>query len=481
MQSETDTLGRLIIVSNRLPVILEKKKKKIKIKPAAGGLVTALNPVLRKRGGMWVGWAGNYEEEGLDTTALLEEKSKSAGYDLVPVELSITNFDLYYKGFSNEILWPLFHNFSTYCNFAPNYFAAYNEVNRKFAQSVSARLNRKDFVWVHDYHLIKVARFLRELGVKNRLAFFLHTPFPPLETFMRMPCRQDLLESLLEYDLIGFQTKQDKDNFIDAVLQLTSLKPAKKASARLYLLSFGSREVKVGYFPISIDYDEFSESGKRGRVIRKSRELKENYPDQQLMFGVDRLDYTKGIPQRLGAYRMFLEKNPELRGKTKLIQILVPSRIDIPQYATLKSEIEGLIGEINGRFSLPGWIPIEYRYCTLSREELLAYYQASEIALVTPLKDGMNLVAKEYCATNNDENGVLILSEFAGAMAQLKNGAILVNPYDEQALATAMQKAVAMRIENRRRRMRRLRQNIRTYDIYWWVDSFLAASTDCEE
>ncbi len=235
-------------------------------------------------------------------------------------------------------------------------------------------------------------------------------------------------------------------------------------------------EHKVGVFPISIDYDEFSEGAKRKKVLKKSKELKETCPDQLLMLGVDRLDYTKGIPQKLKAYRMLLEENPELRGRVKLIQILVPSRENISQYADLKSEIEQLVGQINGSFSQPGWIPIQYRYCTIKREEILAYYQACDIALVTPLKDGMNLVAKEYCASRNDESGVLILSEFAGAMHQLKCGALLVNPFDIKSLVSAMKRAISMSKEEQKERMLKLQQNIRSYDIYWWADSFLGAA-----
>jgi trehalose 6-phosphate synthase/phosphatase len=482
MRKEKRSDGRLVIVSNRLPVVMQKiEKKKVKFKHAVGGLVTALSPVMKKRGGLWVGWAGNYEEEGVDTRRLLDAATAKVGYDLVPVELSIKNFDLYYKGYSNEILWPLFHNFSSYCNFVPAYFTAYKEVNKKFADTVFENLNESDFVWVHDYHLIKVAHYLREAGVKNRLAFFLHIPFPPLETFMRLPCRLELLEAMLEYDLVGFQTELDKKNFTDAVGHMMSIRAEKSAHESIFRIATFEKTVKIGSFPISIDFEEFSASAMKKKVRKKSSEFKENSPDQVLMLGVDRLDYTKGIPQRLYAYKILLEDNPDLRGRIKLIQIMVPSRVDIPQYANLKSEIERLIGEINGRFSLPGWIPIEYRYRTLAREELLAYYSACEIALVTPLKDGMNLVAKEYCAASNDENGVLILSEFAGAVAQLKTGAIRVNPFDENALAKAMKKAFFMPVEKKRRRMRRLRQQIIKYDIYWWVDTFLAASTDCQE
>jgi len=477
MNSKETGDSRLVIVSNRLPVVMEKvEKKKYKFKPATGGLVTAMNPILKKRGGVWIGWAGDYKEEDINTKELLKNKTKEAGYDLIPVELSIVNYNLYYEGYSNEVLWPLFHNFSTYCVFKPKFYTAYNEVNKKFADAVFENLNKSDFVWIHDYHLIKVAGYLREMGATNRIAYFLHIPFPPLETFMRIPNRQELLDALLEYDLIGFQTEQDKKNFIDVVYKLTDLKQTEAGSGSICKITVDSREVTVGSFAISIDYDEFSEGAKRKKVLKKSKSLKEAYLDQLLMLGIDRLDYTKGIPQKLKAYRMLLEENPELMGRVKLIQILVPSREDIAQYADLKSEIERLVGQINGSFSQPGWIPVQYLYGTLSREKLLAYYQACEVALVTPLKDGMNLVAKEYCASRNDESGVLILSEFAGAMHQLKCGALLVNPFDIKSLVSTMKRAVSMSKEEQKERMLKLRQNIRSYDINWWVDSFLGAA-----
>jgi trehalose 6-phosphate synthase len=469
--------GRLIVVSNRLPVVIKKTEMgKNKFKPAVGGLVTAMNPILKKREGLWIGWAGDYKEEGIDTKELLRNKTKEVGYDLIPVELSIANYNLYYKGYANEVLWPLFHNFSSYCVFAPEFYTAYDEVNKKFADTVFENLHESDFVWIQDYHLIKVAKYLREMGTTNCIAHFLHIPFPPLETFMRMPNKQELLDALLEYDLIGFQTEQDKKNFIDAVYKLTDLKQTEVESESIYKFMVGSREISVGSFAISIDYNEFSDGAKREKVFKKSKELKETYRDQVLMLGVDRLDYTKGIPQKLKAYQMLLEENPELRGRIKLIQVLVPSRVDIPQYSELKSEIEQLVGQINGCFSQPGWIPVQYRYRILSREELLVYYQACEIALVTPLKDGMNLVAKEYCASKSDENGVLILSEFAGAMHQLKCGALLVNPFDTKSLVGVMKEAFFMSKKKKKKRMRKLQENIRSYDIYWWMDSFLSAA-----
>ena len=466
--------GRLIIVSNRLPVVLKKSQnKKHELKPASGGLITAMTPVFKKKGGLWIGWAGNYLEERIDVKKLLKKKIKNLNYKLIPVEIGLGNYELYYKGFSNEVLWPLFHNFSTYCNFLPKYYEAFKKVNRQFANTVIENLTENDFVWVHDYHLINTAKNLREKKINNKIAFFLHIPFPPAETFKRMPWRTEILNALFYYDLIGFQTPWDKQNFLDAVKFLIKDAKIKNENKSVSSIKVGDMKSKAGSFPISMDFNEFSIPSKNPQIDIKTKEIQKEYPNQTLMLGVDRLDYTKGIPQKLKAYRRVLEKNPQIHNKIKLVQIMIPSREDIIKYADLKMEIEQLVGEINGKFSKPGWIPIQYRYRSLSRSELLAYYKAAKIALITPLKDGMNLVAKEYCAAHNDKNGVLILSDFAGAMYQLQDYVLPVNPFDENSLTCAIEEALYMKKEEKRERMQKLRQNIKNHDINWWVDTFI--------
>lgn len=466
--------GRLIVVSNRLPVILKKKKNmNFEIKPAAGGLVTAFMPILKQHGGLWIGWAGTHFEEEVNLQKLLQENPIDPNYTLSPVEITPQEYELYYKGFSNEVLWPLFHNLSNYCNFFPEYYDAYREVNRRFAQTVMQELQEKDFVWVQDYHLIPVAENLREEGIGNTLGFFLHIPFPPAETFQRLPYRSEIIRALLAYDLVGFQTHGDRQNFLEVVGLLAEGTEISDETQQISAIKTNGRICRAGVFPISIDFDEFSEGAKAPDVEQKVEAIREEYQGKTLILGIDRLDYTKGIPQRLRAYRLLLEENPELLEKVFLLQVMVPSRGDIGEYAGLKNEIEQLIGEINGRFSRLGWIPVQYRYRSLGRKELLAYYQAAGIALVTPLKDGMNLVTKEYCAAHNDEEGVLILSEFAGSICQLKEQALLVNPFDEISIVDAIKKALALNRDEKRDRMQKLRENVRRYDIYWWVDTFL--------
>jgi trehalose 6-phosphate synthase len=467
---------RLIVVSNRLPFALGRQGDGTwKIRPGSGGLVTALLPLLRDRGGTWIGWPGTGEGGG-DLDAALAQATHDAGYALKPVALTSEEVHNFYLGFSNEIVWPLFHDMHSLCNFRPEYWRTYLNVNRKYADVVAANSSGRDFVWVHDYHLMHVASELRRLGSRARLGFFLHIPFPPLDIFVKLPWRFPLLRALLEYDMIGFQTLRDRRNFLQCVRTL--VKEARvRGSGQVLAVDVNGHEVRVGSFPISIDYNTFVKNASQPEVIAKVAELKSLLPNRQLVLGVDRLDYTKGIPDRLEAFRNALLRYPDLHERITLIQVVVPSRVDIPQYHELKTRIERLVGEINGQFTRPGgWVPIHYVFRSLARADLLAYYQAAQIALVTPLKDGMNLVAKEFCACSIEEDCVLILSEFAGAAAQLQRGALLVNPYDIEGMADAIHHAFGMPAKERAARMRRLRRSIREQDIFWWIDSFLRAA-----
>jgi trehalose 6-phosphate synthase/phosphatase len=465
---------RLIIVSNRLPVALTQNEQgDWQARPGAGGLITALAPVVREHDGLWVGWSGAVENDtALEAT--FAEVSAALGFQLQPVSLTAQERDNFYLGFSNEIIWPLFHDLQSRCNFAPAYWTVYEDVNRKFAQVLAEQVGTSDYIWVHDYHLMNVAGELRELGVDAPLGFFLHIPFPPPDIFLKLPWRVQILRNLLHFDLLGFQTVRDQRNFLDClrllVERLTIYDDEDLSRVRIW-----DRTIGVGSFPISIDYREFAEQAKTPAVAEIAATIHAGFPKQQLIFSTDRLDYTKGIPQKLEAFRYALERFPELRRRVTLIQLVTPSRATIPEYSDLKTTIEQLVGQINGQFSEGGWVPIHYMYRGVSRDELLAYYRAADIALITPVKDGMNLVAKEYCATHPG-SGVLILSEFAGAATQLADGAILVNPYDVEGVAEAIVLASSMSIGERERRMAAMRTGVRTHDIYWWVESFLHAS-----
>lgn len=465
---------RLVVVSNRLPVVLAKDKdQRWQIEPGHGGLVTALAPVLRNRGGVWVGWPGTVAESGLDEA--LSVASMKVGYELRPVTLTDEEIDGFYYGFSNEIVWPLFHDLQSRCNFDPSYWNTYRDVNRKFVRVITESTRPGDYLWVHDYHLMLLAPELRLKGFRGEVGFFLHIPFPPLDLFVKLPWRFQILRALLEYDLIGFQTSRDRRNFIQCIRTLIRDVDV-EGRGRVMLVRAGGREIRVGVFPVGIDYRSFSRDAGAKEVAEAAWYIHEHLPERQIILGVDRLDYSKGIPDRLEAFRTALIRYPDLCGKVSLVQVVVPSRENIPEYQLLKTEIEQLVSQINGEFTESGWIPIHYVFRSLSRTELLAHYRTAEIGLVTPLKDGMNLIAKEYCACSLEENCVLILSEFAGAAAQLQRGALLVNPYDVEGVADAIHRALNMNAVERRLRMRRLRQSVRRHDIFWWVDSFLQAA-----
>jgi len=466
-------MNRLIVVSNRLPFALDSTGEDLwTVTPAAGGLVSAVEPVLRERGGTWIGWPGTAGEIPKTPFA---EATRGAGYKVVPVALSETERDEFYYGYSNEVIWPLFHDLQNFCNFEPGYWQTYKAVNDRFADAIARCAQPNDFIWVHDYHLMDVAQALRERGVSQKLSgltFFLHIPFPPYDIFAKLPQQQRLLRALLQFDLLGFQTRRDVRNFLGCVRRVMS--DARVVPRReLQLVRFEKRQIRLGYFPIGIDFDSFEKGAMSDAVARRSQELRARFRDCQLILGVDRLDYSKGIPERLRAYRDALERHTELRGRVVLIQVVVPSRVEIPRYHEFKQRIDRLVGDINGRFSTSNWLPVQYHFRSLDREDLLAHYRGCDIAFVTPLKDGMNLVAKEYCACRIDEDGALILSQFAGAAEQLKTGALLVNPYDVEEVADTVLKAFRMTTAERTARMKRMRRVVREENVFRWVDSFL--------
>src|SRR5215510_3398371 len=454
-------MNRLIVVSNRLPFALDSAREDLwTVTPAVGGLVSAVEPVLRERGGTWIGWPG---VAGEIPNEPLAEATREAGYNVVPVALSETERDEFYYGYSNEVIWPLFHDLQNFCNFEPAYWQAYKEVNERYADAIIRNARPDDFMWVHDYHLMYVAQALRECSRSQNLTdltFFLHIPFPPYDIFSKLPQQRRLLRALLQFDLLGFQTRRDVRNFLQCVRRVMS--DARVVPRReLQLIRFEKREIRLGHFPIGIDFDSFEKGASSEAVTQRSQQLRANFPDCQLILGVDRLDYSKGIPERMRAFRNALERHPKLRGRVVLIQVVVPSRVEIPRYYEFKQRIDRLVGDINGRFSTSNWLPVQYHFRSLDREDLLAHYRGCDIAFVTPLKDGMNLVAKEYCACRIDENGVLILSQFAGAAEQLKSGAVLVNPYDVEQMADAILKAFRMNHRERSARMKRMKRGVR--------------------
>jgi trehalose 6-phosphate synthase/phosphatase len=461
-----------IIVSNRLPVKIEAVDGDWQIKPGTGGLVTALAPVLKNSKGTWIGWPGAPVNSKIKQ--LLKHNAAKIGYDLHTVNLSEDEIKGYYRGFSNEAIWPLFHDLLDQCNFETKHWETYQTVNYKFAAAVAAKITGENFIWVQDYHLMLVGHFLNEMGFANRTAFFLHIPFPPKDIFIRLPWRHEILEALLSYRLVGFQTERDRRNFIHCVRHLIPTAHVSHHKKYPYI-RYNNQITRIGSFPISIDFKHFNDDAASNEVADAAWFIHERYPDQKIILGVDRLDYTKGIPHRLLAFENCLERYPELKEKITLVQVVVPSRTNVVEYQQMKSQIDEMVGRISGRFTRRGWVPIHYIYGTLSRTELLGYYKAAEIALITPLKDGMNLVAKEYCACCVDNTGMLILSEFAGAADRLKNGAILVNPYNLEEVADAIHRACYTDLEEQKMRMKIMRGDINRHNVFKWVDQFISS------
>jgi trehalose 6-phosphate synthase len=440
--------------------------------PSPGGLVTALAPTMRRTRGVWVGWPGCAPEAPAESV-LAELTDRD--YALTPVMLTEQELSGYYRGFAIKTLWPLFHDLLGQFSFDSDNWRTYCAVNRRFAETVAAQVQAEDFVWVHDYQLLLVGQYLRQMGIEHNLNFLLHIPFPSPDLFRRLPDNRTVIEALLAYDHDGFQTSLDRRNFVQCVKWFTP--GAKRTSyRRRSVIRHNGRDVVVGYYPISIDFEDFDHDARSEAVTETTQALLGSFSTPCLMLGLDRLDYTKGIPERFRAFERALETYPELRGNLSLLQIVIPSRVGVPEYRELKEELDSLAGRINGRFAQRGWVPINYQFRSLTRTQLLAHYRACDIALVTPLRDGMNLISKEYCAARVDGQGVLILSEFAGSAQQLGRGATLVNPYDVDGMAVAIFQAYTMPATLRRQRMRLLRTEIRRTDVRWWLHWFLRES-----
>jgi alpha,alpha-trehalose-phosphate synthase [UDP-forming] len=467
------TQGRLINVSNRLPVSIKKTATGFRVERSSGGLASALESAWRDQRGIWIGWAGTAETQ--PAGELLARASRRRSHSLHAVELTGEEIEKFYSGFTNEIIWPLFHDMPTRCNFDPDYWEVYQDVNKKFAAAVAGVAREDDFVWVHDYHLMLVAHYLRQSSKRARTGFFLHIPFPCPDIFGHLPWRDSILEGLLEFDVIGFQTDRDRHNFLSCAKRLLPDISIETVTPHTLVRSHG-RESIVGTFPISIDFDEFAHRAARPEVAARAAAVRQEFMDNVLVLGVDRLDYTKGIPERLKAFRLLLRRFSELRRQITFAQVVVPSREDIPRYKELRRDIELLVSKINGEFSERGWVPVHYMHRNLGRDELLAHYRAADIALITPLKDGMNLVAKEFCAAQVDERGVVLISEFAGAGAELRHGAILVNPNDIAGVAQSIRDAAFMTPEEKSTRMRLLRSIVKQHDVHRWARSFLDAA-----
>jgi len=453
--------AQLIVVANRLPIRRVERDGGVHWDLSPGGLVSALTPVLRGRSGMWIGWPGVGEEMAVP--------SQHEGIELRAVALDDAEFEQFYLGFANATLWPLYHDAIRTPTFDRDWWYAYVAVNDRYSRAVAEAAAPGATVWVHDYHLQLVPKMLRAVRPDLRIGFFLHIPFPPQELFLQLPWRRPILEGLLGADLVGFQVHGAASNFSRLARRVVG------ASGTDAVMDYEGRQVRVGAFPISVDTAALIERASDPAVQSRARELRTELGNPDVvMLGVDRLDYTKGIDRRLMAISELFADGSLSASRVVLVQIGVPSREDDPHYRREREHLEQLVGEINGTYSSVGRPAVHYLYRSLGVDEVAALYLAADVMLVTPLRDGMNLVAKEYVACRVDATGALVLSEFAGAAQELRD-AILVNPHDLDGLKRSIRHAVDLDPNEGRARMRRMRRVVRRHDVHAWARAFLAA------
>ncbi|WP_394844431.1 bifunctional alpha,alpha-trehalose-phosphate synthase (UDP-forming)/trehalose-phosphatase [Pendulispora brunnea] len=458
-------MPRLLLVSNRLPVTVKADPRGVTVTPSAGGLATGLSGPHRSSDGLWIGWPGDVSK--LKPEQLARVNQELAELKTVPVQLSASEVARYYEGFSNGVLWPLFHYLLHRIPIDVHDWDSYRRVNQRFADAVIAQYREDDLIWVHDYQLTLVPGILRKALPRAKIGFFLHIPFPATDIFRILPWREEILDGMLGADLVGFHTYGYLRHFAKSIVRTLD------ASFSIDRVPYQGRTIRLGVFPMGIDVAAFEKLANDEDVIAQVTGMREQAKGQQIFLGVDRLDYTKGIQRRLLAMERLLEREPRLRGRVRLVQVAVPSREKVDAYASFRRELEETVGRINGAYGSVGQTPIHYLYRSFSQKQVTALYRAADVMLVTPLRDGMNLVAKEFVASRTDGDGVLVLSEFAGAFAELGE-AITVNPHDLDGMVAAYKHALRMPEEERRSRMRTLRERIQRHDVHRWADSFIA-------
>ncbi len=457
-------MSRLILVSNRLPVVTTLEDNKPELVPAAGGLANGLRGVHEQSGGLWIGCPG--EVSAFNDRQRHWLGTMFAERNLVPVWLEAEEVVAFYDDVANGMLWPLCHSFLDRLQLCPQSWARYCAVNKRFADVVAETARPGDTIWVNDYHLALVPALLRERLPDARIAFFLHVPFPPADIFAVLPWREEVLKGLLGANVVGFHTAQYSTHFRTSLARfLGVVSPSGRATWR-------GREVRIGSFPMGVDASAWGTRGQNAH--EQADDIRAGAEGVRLLVSIDRLDYTKGIINRLKAFERLLESNPGLRGGVRLIQATVPSRQQLDAYAEHQSRVQELVGQINGAFATADWVPIVNFHRALAETEVAALYRAADVMLVTPLRDGMNLVAKEFVATRTDEDGVLVLSEFAGAARELEE-ALIVNPYDLDGVVDCIVRALEMSPSERRARMSALRQCVGRHDAGQWAMGFLGA------
>ena len=466
-------MGKNIIVSNRLPIRISKLNNSFEFTTTSGGLATGLNTFHNQNKSLWIGWPGiGIDEIEKKSWTPLEKSLKKKGY--YPVNLNNSEIDDFYYGLANKCLWPLFHYFIEYSIFSLEHWESYVAINHKFADAVLKNISPGDTIWIHDYQLMLCPKIIKDLRPDVNIGFFLHIPFPSFEIFRTFPKRESILEGVLGADLIGFHTYDYERHFLSSVKRILRL------DVNFNKITSGIREILVNTFPMGIDYEKFNTAAKiqleqktdQKSELKKQIELHKKYSNNnKLILSIDRLDYTKGVINRIKAFELFLTKHPEYLEKVRLVMLTVPTRTDVPEYKQLKRDTDEIVGRVNGNFATVNWTPIWYYYRSMSFEDLIDLYSNTDIAMITPIRDGMNLVAKEYVATRIKGDGVLILSEMAGASKELFQ-ALVVNPFDINSMSEAILKAINMPLNEQQQRNFSMQKRLSRYNVERWAKDF---------
>ncbi len=466
-------MGRLLVIANRLQFSITKRAGEFHFRPSPGGLATGLSSLPETYERLWIGWPGITSEKLTDNDKE-QIRQKLTAENCHPIFLSQKQIDDYYLGFCNETIWPLFHYFPVRTVYENRFWQTYKQVNQSFCDEVTKIAKSGDYIWVHDYQLMLLPRLLRERLSDLQIGFFLHIPWPSFELFRLLPWREEILEGLLGADLIGFHTYDYARHFLSGVCRIVGL------DHTLGKVTHGNRVIQIDAFPMGIDYEKYSQAIRNAGVKKEVNKILQKLGDRKIIISIDRLDYTKGIIQRLEAFDLFLSKNPEYKGKVTLIMVAVPSRTSVEDYKTLRSNLEHLVGRVNGEHGAIGWVPVWYLYRFLPFKRLVALYNVADVALITPLRDGMNLIAKEFIATKADGKGVLIISEMTGAASELGE-ALIVNANNKEAIVTAIKEAFEMPTDEQIERNKMMQERLRRYDVSRWTSDFINALSEVKK
>lgn len=461
-------MSKIIFISNRLPVTVQKEEEKIQYQKSIGGLATGLKNYHAQSDSLWVGWSGIAKENLIDGEEKEIAKVLREQYKCLPVFLSEAEIEEYYYGFCNKTIWPLFHYFLDKAEYHSQTWETYKKVNQKFFDATAPFIEDGDTIWVHDYQLMLLPQMIREKYPNTKIGFFLHIPFPSFEIFRLLIWRGEILQGLLGADLIGFHTYDYVRHFLSSAKRLLGLDHS------LNKIDYEDHYIQVDAFPMGVDYQHFSMERKEEGFQRILQKMKEDYKDMKVISSVDRLDYSKGIPERIKAFDLFLRSNPQYLQRVRFNLVVAPSRTEVDTYEALRKEITELVSEVNGKYGTMDWMPIWFHFQSFPQEYLIALYKNTDAMLVTPLRDGMNLVAKEYIASRTDCEGMIVISETAGAASELGE-AVIVNPNDYQAIADGIKTALEMPIEEKRIRNQVLHKRLENYDVNHWAEEFLKA------